>query len=136
MLQFVGMFPQESFSELAKRLGDDVAPIQVEEFLIREGRDTEKDREIAMECLVRMMHEHNRRGWNRGKHAWFRQSSVLSNWLSMSILDSSESPPFEDEKRAVWAALEQGKPPEGWLPLSVSDPIILAAFDKGWMRKV
>jgi hypothetical protein len=131
MSQFIAMFPRESFYELSKRLGDDVAPIQMEAFLAWEGHETGRDREIAMECLVRLMYEHNRRGWNKGRHASFRQSSVLSKWLSVSVLAENVNR-FRVEKEQVWKALKDSQPPEGWLPESAQDSFIQQAFTKGW----
>ena len=59
----------------------------------------------------------------------FQTSGVYADW--MTLLREYE-PNIEDRADAVWAALRDLSPPTGWHPIGPDDPIIVAAFAKGW----
>jgi hypothetical protein len=128
---FLNMFPVESYDDIAKRLGDDVAPIQVIHLQLQESLDTSYQLAAGKDSLVRILNQRNRRGWATGLHWKRRMSQIYADWVTMAPMDA-RIPEISNIKKKVWSELENLSPPKGWVPKSIDDPIINEAFDKGW----
>jgi len=127
---YMGMFSDEPYSVLAKRLGDDVAPMQLMSLQYREAAAQGQPIVAAKDSLVRILLDLNKRGWNVGLHWKRRRVDVHVEWLNTPPMHDDLK--FEKQKEKVWQALLQSNPPDGWIPTSIQDPILKAAFEKGW----
>jgi len=112
-----------TFAEIAKELGDDVAAAQVAMLLRHELEAADK-----AECLLRLtfiaaVRTHFPKGWDDGEDALFRRASVYANWLGWS------GPEQEARAEAAWARFTTScRPPRGWKPAHMADPILDAMF--------
>jgi len=120
--------------DVATRLGADVLAGQLIHLQTDEAITKGLLRELAMDSLVRVLNDQNHKGWRIGMHWKRRTLDCAATWLNMCQTDMPVAI-FTEAKRRVWNALEALSPPDGWLPESVNDPIIKAAFDKGWSEE-
>jgi hypothetical protein len=81
-----------------------------------------------------------KRGWEVGIHFVRQRASAFAEWHSKLRCDKAiageeafDEHGVEMSARGdtVWNALQE-LAPKGWLPESSDDPIIVAAFDRGW----
>jgi|SRR5579884_1630600 len=132
---FLQAFPRETYVQLAGRVGDDIAPIQVECVQFDEAALAGSIRQAARDSLTRDLLYQLKRGWEGGVKGNFATSAAYVDWLGRLEGSSRNQQPNRDFRRKgeiVWAALEQLQPPLGWLPIGIDDPYIAAAFAKGW----
>jgi hypothetical protein len=100
---FLERHPAEPYFKVARRLGNDVAAVQLARMQFEEASDRDEVRQVAMDGFSREVVENLKRGWGVG--------------------------PKGD---AVWNSLKEIQPPRGWLPSGPNDPLIQAAFARGW----
>lgn len=124
-------FPCLPYFKLARMLGKDVAAVQLAIMQFEEAKADGSIRQAVRDALVRAIHQHLKRGWGRGIRADFHTAGAYAEWLA-ALESRAFAPELLPMGEAVWRALEEGKPPAGWLPNDPDDPIITAAFDKGW----
>ena len=119
---FSEAFPTATYDELAKRLGDDVAPIQVEQVLrslfIQKGRF---DR-FARSCLIRYLHEFLPEGWTETERFELRVAQAFGTW------SGALGEEYDNQTDAVWDNLEEAAIPKGWLPSGPDDKWVNEAF--------
>ena len=126
VLAFVASFPDEPWFVLVRRLGDDLAAVQLETAAVDEARKTGRLREFARDALVRGLRTSLNHGWLNSPHAEHRAVGAFVAW---SIMLGEDLKPLAE---GCWNALTDLKPPQGWLPEMKEDKLIEAAFDKGW----
>ncbi len=125
--------PAEPYLKLVKRLGDDVAALQVTVLQFEEAIEQGRFREAAKDRLARLINGHLKKGWGRGLHLDFNTAGVYADWATELEKFRPESRPLAD---AVWRALLTLPPPQGWTPTGPDDAIIKAAFEKGWPEQM
>jgi hypothetical protein len=125
---FLGSLPSRTYSEVADRLGKQVAPIQIIAIQFSEAKAKGTVRAAAMDCLSRNIVEQLPDGWGKGTNSDWRAIKALSNWSSEVIAtgDCGELEPILDN---VMEAFSKA-PPDGWIPIGANDPIIEAIFDE------
>ncbi len=157
--EYLGKYPGEPYVAVAKRLGDNVAAMQLSQMQIQEIRDERQFRWVAMDSLAREISANLPNGWQRssppprieeGQTLWkhlaafgsrtlteeethqrieFQLSGVYAYWV---VLLQKYDPQVDARANAVWDALKSLCPPTGWLPKGPDDPLIVHAFDLGW----
>lgn len=127
--EFIAIYPTEPYLELVKRLGDDVAAIQLESLHFSEAQNDRMIREAAMDSLVRELHTYLKEGWRLGAKDAFETSGAYADWITRLQQKQAD---LKHKADLVWSALEEVQPPTGWLPIDPHDQIVRAAFDKGW----
>lgn len=121
-----------TFEQLTRELGPDVAPAQVEMMYLRECRDAGRMVQAAAECLARTVIERFPRGWGVGVRLEFRTAGALAAWISDMKNDIDQSELGPGALDAVADALQKTHPPpKGWLPKNGQDPMIQRAIKIG-----
>jgi hypothetical protein len=128
---FLEHHPAEPYFKVARRLGNDVAAVQLARMQFEEAADQDEVRQAAMDGFSREILENLKRGWGVGKHADFRTASVYAGWMAL-LEFRADAPDLRPKGDAVWISLTAIQPPHGWLPSGPNDPIIQAAFAQGW----
>lgn len=130
ILEFLDQFPGETYSQVADRLGDDVAPAQLQRLQFSEAKATGQLRQAAMDALVRVLKDTLPRGWNPKEP---RNSAAICAFGAWGGMVESEAKLIDpDVLLAVWRAIEALVPGEGWVPQAVGDPLLQEAFKRGW----
>lgn len=127
--EFLAQFPAEPYLKLTVRLGKDIAALQLIWLQFQEAQQQGMIREAAKDCLVREIAGQLPRGWGKGVRVDYHTAGVYANWLTELTRLQPDARLVAD---AVWRALNDLKPPQGWLPMGPDDPLIVAAFAKGW----
>lgn len=127
--EYLALYPSEPYVAAAQRLGDDVAALQLEQIHFAEGDVNNRIRSVAMDSLSRDLNRHLPSGWRAGALGDFDTSGACAEWITRLVMHTDE---LKLRANAVWDALEQSKPPKGWSPGGPNDPLIVAAFEKGW----
>src|SRR5262245_12020724 len=126
---FLGRFLAMPYVKVAKRLGSDVAPIQVIWLQYREGLEKGNLREVALDALAREISDKLKRGWGHKIHLEFNRANAFARWIG-EIKECA--PEFEPYCQATWKALLGLSPGDKWVPTGPADPILVAAFEIGW----
>ena len=130
--KFLEANPGTGYVKLAENLKDaNVAAMQIYGLQVRKAVETGSLRETAIDCLVRFINEHVKRGWGNGRHFEKRAASAYAAW-STTISSNANDGEVQEKLKCVFDELEALQPKSGWLPSSSDDPIIVAAFVKGW----
>jgi hypothetical protein len=128
--EFLQTCPGLTYFDIANKFNNEIAPIQIKELQIQEAIRSGTVRDAAVDSLTRIMRHHMKKGWRSSQIRKHEGMSVFSTWVQpLQMLAGINSVDFP---LAVWQALQQEKPPEGWCPVNSSDPILEAAFKKGW----
>jgi hypothetical protein len=121
--------PGVPYLEIARRLGEDVAPVQLEWTQMEEARRSNAIRQAAMDSLARDIRGHLSDGWKASSSDDSQTVLAIVWWMiRLEQADSGTRPKAE----AVWEALKGSCPPVGWKPTGCTDKILLGAFDKAW----
>src|SRR5262245_64046658 len=64
ILEFLAQFPISTYMELSDKLGDDIAPVQLQNLQFKEALEIGQIRNAAMDGLVRVLRDGLPRGWN------------------------------------------------------------------------
>ena len=112
--------PTASLVELAEKLGEDVAGVQVFKGLVEEAERSRQLTRLVRGQLVRELSESLPNGWpavmddaNR-----FKVAKALGAW-------SAYTPETHEERvKQARAALRAAPPPPGWRPLSPDDELL------------
>jgi hypothetical protein len=132
--EFADTQPTASLLDLADQLGkDDVAAAQLEKVLLHEAGEADAMEQCAKSLLVRRFHEKLPEGWQQ---EWddsplgsnFRRAGVYGSWCA-ALPDR-----YEQIGDAIWDAICAASIPEGWLPASPDDPVLVEIFQKHWRR--
>lgn len=132
--------PGLTYIELAERLGNEVAvPAGIVRIQFEEAKARGRLREAAMDSLPREIKDRLPSGWQKMSEY---EASVSADQIERIIFLTASAFGFwaphldsvanKHPALAVWKALEQSYPPVGWKPSGPTDPLIVAAFEKGW----
>ena len=133
--RFMSAFPAEPYLILVSRLGDDVAPIQLECIQFNDAEKRNYLRIAAIDSLVRDLRRYLDKGWEGGARGNFATVQAKVTWvrrLDGSSRNRSPSAELHSLGETVWNALEQLQPPIGWLPTGLGDEYIRSAFGVAW----
>lgn len=128
---FLSRYPSEHYYKVARRLGSDVAAVQLAQMQFEEVADPSEFRQAAMDGIAREIVGHLKRGWGIGKHADFNTAGAYTGWMAL-LQFRANAPDQLPRGDAVWSEIRAIKPPQGWLPSGPDDPIIKAAFARAW----
>lgn len=135
VLDFAQKHPLMPYVKLARLLGPGVVAAQLEMMEFEEAKVGGYVREAAKDALCRTIYRHIKRGWRVGRHSNRTTAAAYAEWVTL-IEFSASCPELRQTARIVWAALEANEPPTGWLPSGFDDPLVVAAFDRGWPRTI
>ena len=127
---FLNSYSRETYVDLAKRLGPDIAGLQIIRLQNEAAKTDEAFRLLAMDALPRELNWHLPDGWRHGAEGDFDTASTFAFWMTRLKLELS--PKLEDRAKSVWKALKELDPPMGWSPGGPDDTFITQAFSKGW----
>jgi hypothetical protein len=127
--EFLAQHRAEPYLQLAARLGEDVAAIQVQILHCDDAREKGNVRAMAMDSLARDLRTNLAAGWSGPAKGDFDTSGAYADWVSRLEV---QLPGFRPVADATWQALEQLTPPTGWQASGPHDPVIVAAFARGW----
>jgi hypothetical protein len=128
---FLAAHPGETYARLSDHLGGRVAPVQLIELQMAEATDAGAFREAALDCLVRVIAEGLKRGWNRGGHRDLNRAQVQVRFLS-SVSGFAAAAGIEEHGAGVWRELAALTIPDAWVPRDNGDAYVLEAFRRGW----
>src|SRR4051794_35375021 len=79
---FLARYPCESYLKVVKRLGENIAPMQITWMQFWEAQQQGQVREAAKDCLAREITTRLRRGWGQGVRVDYRTSGVYARWVT------------------------------------------------------
>lgn len=125
VLDWAAQFPRLSVVELAKQLSGRVAPISLQQAMVKEARERNSFPALARAILVRLMLRDFPRGLGQGNLEDAR--SALASMFSIWILIFD--PDQRDAAEAVWAAVvaELEAHPD-WVPQHGDEPRLVKLF--------
>lgn len=131
--EFFDRFPTRSSVELADELGPgDVAGVQLEWLAIDEATATNQVERLARDQFVRALHKTLPEGWVSPATGRRQLAAVLGAWTS-SI--ASRLRDYGPGLMAMGKVMIEENPfPEGWLPSSPDDPLLVAFFETHWTQ--
>ncbi len=130
---FLLAHPGLGYVSLAKILGDaNVAAMQLYGEQIRQGLQTGKLRDVAVDCLVRFLNEYIYRGWKNGRHFQHRSASACASWSTLIAAIATSETGIEQRLTSVFDTLVAMPIPAGWLPKDSNDAFVVEAFEKAW----
>jgi len=115
-------YPAMTFEGLANLVGDDIAPVQVEQILRAEALEAGTFGCFARDALVRYLREYLPAGWLVGDRVDARTAQAFGAW------STAVGEQFDPLTEAAWVELKATVPPMGWLPDGPNDPHLLKAF--------
>jgi hypothetical protein len=116
---------------LRMHLGYMVPLMQLQKLHMHEAIVVGKGREAAKDSLVRTLRQELPNGWNTGKQCQERRAWARAYWVLPSS-DATEAEKMKAVADSVWDELQAMNPPDNWCPATPNDPIIEAAFARGW----
>ena len=132
-------YPSDTYQQLARRIGTnpdtgvlDIAPIQIQLVQFEDPAALLScHRAFARDALVRFLRQHLPRGWNATKRADFQRAGAKVDWINL-VSDAQKNADLRERAEEVWECLVGALPSDDWLPQSSDDPLIEAAFNRGW----
>lgn len=117
--------------------GDGFAADQLKRRLLDEAKPGSIER-CARDLLLRSLHEKLPEGWRKDWGADIRgdrttplarRASALGGWSSSIAV---HFPEYDETLMRVALALRDSAMPEGWLPATVDDPLLVELFRRHW----
>lgn len=131
MPQFLGTMPARPWAEVARCLGDHIAPIQIVSVLYAEAKPLGKIRDAAKDALCREIVEELPDGWGVSENADWKAALALGTWTS-NIMVTGQCPELEPILDRIVDRIRDNPPPAGWRPSGPDDPLITSIFDAEW----
>ena len=114
-----------TFGEIAKQLGDDVAPIQLSMLMREEAIERGQLDRFARSALVRFLADYLPTGWRRDKQYEYQRASAFADWIACLGEE------YQASGERVWQAfLSAVDLDEGWRPTGPDDDRLRALFEK------
>lgn len=130
---FLEANPGICYTNLSRCLADaNIAPMQIYGKQLREAEAEGHLRAAAVDCLVRCLSQHIKRGWGHGPQFEYRLASGLSDWKCSIAEFVGKGEGLMARLEAVGEAIKACSPPKGWVPSSPADQIIQSAFLAAW----
>lgn len=131
LISFAERNPKATFFELAKMLGEQVAPIQIQQLLSEAYYEQGQFARYIRSALAREIRHKMPEGWNTDESFDFKRASAFTDW------EHGTPDEYEDFTEKVWEVFKNSSDiPEGWLPNGADDPIISQAFEKAGFREL
>ena len=121
--------PAEPYSLIAAKLGDDIAPLQIEWLQIEEAREKGAMKTFAMDSLARDLKHFLPTGWRSSARDDFDTARAFATW---STRLEQAMPELSGTTTAIWNAIEKQIPYTGWIPTGPNDSYIQQAFLLEW----
>jgi hypothetical protein len=80
---FLSRYPGEPYTTVAKRLGEDVAALQVKWMQNSDAKDNQAIRRLAMDALARELNYKLPFGWRHGARGDSDTSSAFAFWVTV-----------------------------------------------------
>jgi hypothetical protein len=127
--EYLARYPAEPYHKVARRLGEDIAAMQLVFMQFEEAQESAAIREAARDCLARELADKLKRGWGHKVHLDFNRANAFSSWL---VHVKEFAPQYEKNCHAVWDALAKLPPGDTWVPTGPADSTLASAFEAGW----
>jgi hypothetical protein len=131
LISFAERNPKATFFELAKMLGEQVAPMQVEQLVSNAYYEQGQVARYFRSALARHIRRAMPEGWNVADNFDFRRVGALIDWENGT---PDEYATFTENVKTVLK--NANGIPKGWLPNGADDPIIVDAFEKAGFREL
>lgn len=120
--RFAERHPDCTFEELASVLGNEVAPVQIEQLLRRHYLQNGDVTTFAKDALNRYLREYLPDGWGDDETSKVLAAQAFGAW------SGALGEEYDDITDIVWDRLEAQSIPKGWLPAVSGDRILNEAF--------
>ena len=128
---FLEANPGRPYVELVQLLGPTIAAKQLTMLHYRDALRRGALRAAAMDSVVRECQDQFIKGW--GIDSDFVIAGVPATWITSLKFETDEDGElYEQLGFRIWRKLEALDIPDGWIPESVDDPFLRAAFDEVW----
>lgn len=121
--EFAQAYPTLTYPALANRLGDDIAPVHVEQLLRDSHLSKGEVTLFARDSIVRIIHEYLPQGWARDE-----RSMVLAA-QAFGARSAGLGEEFDEQADTIWDRFDHLEMPGGWLPEGPDDPVLNEAFE-------
>jgi len=123
---FATSVPSVPYRKLARKLGDEIAPVQIEKLLREELIAKGNQNFFARDCLARYLAQYLPGGWAGNSTHDFYTARAFSAWSAALSLDPNEM--TREQTRRVWNNVHQIAAP-GWNVAGAEDQVLLRAFE-------
>ncbi len=131
LISFAERNQTATFFELAKMLGEHVAPIQLQQLLSEAYYSQGQYPRYLRAALAREIRRAMPEGWNVAPNSDFQKVSAVSDW------ENGTAEEYAEFAERVWETLKNaGGIPRGWLPNGADDPVIVNAFERAGFREL
>jgi len=124
---FAASLPNSPYRELAVKLGDGIAPMQVEKLLRAEAVVAHDLNGFSRDCLARYLWQDLPDGWGLGTQAEFSAARAFASWSA--ALDDNPTGERRLQTERVWRRLQRVAP-IGWRVQGAHDPVLMKAFSE------
>lgn len=119
------------FFQLAELLGEQVAPIQVEQILGEEYYRKGKYTKFFRNSLARHIRNSLSQGWNADENSDLQRASAFTDWELRTVDE------YADFTERIWSIFKNSNDiPNDWLPEDGDDPIIIKKFEEAGFQEV
>ena len=123
--EFAASSPNSPYRELAAKLGDGIAPVQVEILLRAEAVAADDPNGFSRDCLARYLRQDLPDGWGVGVQPEFNAARAFASWSV--ALDEGDNAELRLKTQRVWQCLHQ-LAPNGWKVHGANDPVLIKVF--------
>ena len=124
-LDFLIARPGQSYDQMARELGNDVAPVQLEWLHANSTNDSDRI-EAIIDSLARYLGGALRKGWALDKY-W--ETSLIGAFANWYVMWNSRPELYAFQKEIYLM-----NPEPGWIPKDSADPILSEAAKRVWSR--
>jgi hypothetical protein len=124
--EFLQRYPSEPYWKLSRRLDGYVAPMQLRILQFEEAILLGNAREALKDLLVRALNDHQKRGWGQGGRWTKNHASAQAEFIHETV--RFLGPDAQEQAEKVVDSLDGLNPSRGWVPASISDPLIQKAL--------
>lgn len=126
---FMNAHPGLTYSEAASRISDEVATAQLVMLHLEDGVRDGNFLICAADCFARRIRGHLKRGWGNGVNCEYQTASAMADWqadITCKVIQTELDEATAE--RVAFALRDIVKPPQGWLPLDGTDPLLRRSF--------
>jgi hypothetical protein len=131
LISFAEHNPKKTFFELAQILGEQIAPIQVEQLLSEAYYEQSQYPRYLRSALSRHIRLSMPQGWHLAQNWDYQVVDAILSWErgTPDVYDKFTKKVLDLFKNAT-------NIPQGWLPDGADDPIILEIFKQAGFREI
>jgi hypothetical protein len=123
---FATSAPGVPYRKLVRKLGDEIAPVQIEKMLREELIAKGNQSFFARDCLARYLAQYLPGGWAANSTHDFYTARAFAAWSAALSLEPNEM--TRENTRRVWNIVHQIAAP-GWNVAGAEDPVLIRAFE-------